>query len=86
MSQRYALTASLATTDVDLAMAAAADMRRMIDEKCIAHSIATYRVRPTTLVKIVFSAAGQAEADDIAARTRTLPGLPPMDAVRVVTA
>lgn len=83
MSNRYSLTFNLSTDEITAAIEAVSDVARMIDEKCIVERREERRIgsRPVFVGKVVYTAASDAEADDLAERAKRLPGLPPMDAV-----
>jgi len=82
MSNRYSLIFNLGTTDDYAALEAVTDVARMVDGTCLVERALHTRLSEFVFEgRVTFLAAGNGEAADLARRTETLPGLPPMDAV-----
>lgn len=82
MSNRYRLTFNLMTADRETADMAIADVARIVDEHCILEASGiNWIVGSVVGGRVTFLAASDAEAADLAQRTRALTNLPPMDAV-----
>lgn len=82
---RYRLTFHLMTTDPEIARSAVADAARLVEERTeVEEQIADVRKRLGLTVGIlVFRVEGEPEARLLGEVIRRLPGLPPLDAVRV---
>lgn len=82
---RHRLTFHLLTTDPEVARSAVADVARVVEEYAdVVEQIADVRRGlGLTVGIVVFTGVRDVEADLFARAIRSLPGLPPMDSIRV---